>query len=129
MIVAELPLIRTDAHLSVEKRRQVWLERILYNWSVWKRSGGMSNFHVEAGSVGEGYTHQDTEGAYIRSDIQMGQIADAVVRDLKLLERDAIHAEYLDCAWPHDMSVNRVLVIAHESVRLGLKRKGYEWGA
>jgi hypothetical protein len=116
-----------DKHLSVEKQKQLWLERILYNWALWKKSGGMGHFHVRAGSVGEGYTHHDTDGAYAKHDVFMGQTTDAVIRDLKALEKDAIHSEYLGDKWDHSVSIHHVLVIAHEAVRMGLKRKGFEW--
>jgi hypothetical protein len=116
----------TEEHLSVEKRKQLWLQRLLYNWSVWKKTGGMGQFHVRAGSVGENYTHYG-ETDYDKHDIRMGQTVDAVVRDLKSLEREAIHCEYLEEPWKHTVSVHHILVIAHEAVRIGLKRKGFEW--
>jgi hypothetical protein len=117
---------RSDDHLSVEKRKQLWLARILYNWSIWKKTGGLAQFKVKAGSVGEGFTHYG-ETDYTEHDIFMGKTTDAVIRDLKGLERDAIHCEYLDEPWNHSVSVHTVLAIAHEAVRLGLKRKGFEW--
>jgi hypothetical protein len=122
-----LAMSQNNEHLSAEKRKQLWLQRILYNWAIWKKTGGMGNFHVRAGSVGEGFTHHDTDSAYDKHDLFMGQTTDAVIRDLKALERDAIEAEYLERVWAHTVSVHHVLVIAHEAVRLGLKRKGFEW--
>jgi hypothetical protein len=120
----EEPKKRGDEHLSAEKRKQLWLHRILYNWSLWKKTGGMGHFHVRAGSVGECFTHYG-ETDYDKHDRQMGQIVDAVVRDLKPIERDAIEHEYLERMWSHSLDIHRVLVIAHEAVRMGLARKGF----
>ena len=127
MIVAELPIIRTDAHLSVEKRRQVWLERILYNWSTWMWTGGYTQFVVGAGSIGEGFRHYDSDGEYQKADVELARLTDAVIRDLKRLEREAIEAEYIRRPWTSAISVHAVLVLAHESVRKGLERRGFRW--
>jgi hypothetical protein len=125
-MAAEIPRA-TNAHLSVEKRRRLWVERILYNWANWMFSGGYTGFHVGAGSVGEGFKHYDSDGEYRKSDVELAKTTYAVIRDLKPAEREAIEAEYLRRAWTRSTPIGPVLVLAHESVRRGLERRGFLW--
>jgi hypothetical protein len=124
LMAAEIP----QTHRPAGKRAYLWLERILQNWANWMFSGGYTGFHVGAGSVGEGFRHCDWDGeAYRQSDVNMAKLTDAVIRDLKPAEREAIEAEYLRRAWTRSIPIGPVLVLAHESVRRGLERRGFLW--
>lgn len=109
---------------SSGKREYLWVERVLYNWANWMFTGGYADFQVRARSVGEGFKHYDSDGEYHKADVDLARITDAVIRDLKRLEREAIEAEYLRREWRNGVSVHTVLVLAHESVRRGLERRG-----
>lgn len=120
-------LMAAEISQPAGKQAHLWLERILYNWANWMFSGGYSGFHVASGSVGEGFKHYDSEGEYRKADVELAKLTDAVIRDLKRLEREAIEAEYLRREWRNAVSVHTVLVPAHESVRRGLERRGFLW--
>lgn len=117
---------------SQSKQKQLWLERILYEWGVWKATGGLAEFHVRSRSIGENFTHYG-ETDYQPHLIFMSRMTDAVINDLKPLERQAIYCEYLkaksgkEIPWTSNLPIGPILVMAHESVRMGLRRKGYEW--
>lgn len=100
------------------------LEWHLLNWARWMRSRGLSNFHVRAKSVGEGFTHYDTDGEYEKSDAWVAENVDAIIRDLKRLERAALECEYLGAAWLEKIDIGLILVVAREGVRMGLNRRG-----
>ncbi len=112
---------------SVPCEPKLWVQRILYNWAQWMFSGGYSEFHVRSLSIGEGFTHYDSDGEYQKADVALAKLTDAVIRDLKAMEREAIEAEYLRRTWMRAVSIHPVLVIAHEAVRMGLQRKGFIW--
>ena len=101
------------------------LERILLDWAHWMRVRGMSNFRVVARSVGDGFTHysSDRESEYAKSDAWVSENTDAVIRDLKRLEQQALAAEYLGAAWAEPLDIGLVLVVAREGVRMGLTRR------
>jgi hypothetical protein len=117
--------------VSPEKHKWLKLERLLYEWSLWKQTGGLGHFHVRSKSIGECFTHYG-ETDYQPHLIFMSQMVDAVIKDLKPMERQAIFCEYLrdrdgnEMPWTYDFPLGRILVVAYESIRMGLKKKGFE---
>jgi hypothetical protein len=109
---------------STEDKR-LWLERRLYNWAVWWRMSRNTEFHVRARSLGQGFTHYG-ETDYHMVDVKEAIQTNSAVHDLKRLEFDAIECEYLKCEWKHSVPVAPVLAVAHEAVRMALKRRGHE---
>ncbi len=92
------------------------LEWHFWNWSRWMRSGGIG-LH--------GFTHFDTDSSYDKSDNDTAIMVDAIIRDLKKMERDALNTQYLGAAWnnkPEFLGI--VLVLAREQVQNGIRKKG-----
>jgi len=101
------------------------LEFHLQNWASWMRSGGMSAFHVQGGQNLRGYPqHYDTEVERDKSDRDTAIQVDAIIRDLKKMERDALNTEYLGHEWPNNPDfLGIVLVLAREQVQAGITRR------
>lgn len=102
------------------------LEGHLRNWTCWMFTGGLGEFKVIGGVGLHGYTHfdGDNESVYAKMDIATAKATDAAINDLKLLEKAAIHANYLGAKWVSILNIHAVLVIARHGVRMGLERRG-----
>ena len=101
------------------------LEWHFYNWARWMRSGGKTQFHVGGGLGLQGFTHFDTESSYDKSDNDTAIMVDAIIRDLKQMERDSLHTEYLGKVWPNKPEIlGMVLVLAREQVQAGIRKRG-----
>ena len=97
----------------------------LENWARWQRAGGYAEFHVGASGGLRGFTHYDTESERDKSDAKTADIVDAIIRDLKPMERDALNTEYLGVKWTNtEFALTVALVLAREQVQLGINRRG-----
>lgn len=97
----------------------------LANWARYMRTGELSRLDVRGGHGLEGFKHYDSEGEYNKSDRDTAIQVDAVIRDLKQMERDALHTEYLGAKWPNKPEfLSVVLVLAREQVQRGINRRG-----
>lgn len=109
------------------QRLDLKLERdFMQPWARWLSRKGVPEHHVRSKSIGRGYTHEDTDGAYDAMDLRNAQAVDAIVwHDLKAMERAALLAEYTDAIWTYEpINIHPVLVVAREAVRMALRQKG-----
>lgn len=102
-------------------------DRVLWhldNWRRWMRASNMG-LGLPTKSPAIGISHSaDFDQLAGQADRWAARAVDAIISDLRLLERDAVHHAYLETKWQHRMDVEPVLVIACESIRLALNRKG-----
>ncbi len=97
----------------------------LRNWARWMSGGELCRLSVRGGHGLEGFKHYDSEGEYDKSDRDTAIQVDAVIRDLKQMERDALNTEYLGAVWPgKPEGLGIVLVLAREQVQMGINRRG-----
>jgi DNA-directed RNA polymerase specialized sigma24 family protein len=75
------------------------LDELLWNWARFMFSSGNPQFTVASRSVGQGYTHTDTDAAYDALDARLYKAVDAAVNDLPERERAVIYTVYLGQRW------------------------------
>ena len=123
MNMSELPIREKPAIRARDQYDR--LQWHLENWARFMRSGGGTVFRVEGGHGLRGFTHFDTESGYDKSDYDTAVQVDAVIRDLKQMEKDALHTEYLGAVWPNtEFALTVSLVLAREQVQIGINRRG-----
>ena len=72
-----------------------------------------------------GISHSaDFEQLSDQADKWAARAVDAIIADLKPVERASIYHAYLETVWIYKYEVEPILVVAHESIRLALNRKG-----
>lgn len=98
----------------------------LWNWARYMRTGGYAGLSISGrASGGIGISHSaDFDQLADLADRSSARACDAVIRDLKPLEQKAIRCAYLGEDWTRPEHEGAVLVVAKESVRLGLNKRG-----
>src|SRR3989304_1500350 len=102
------------------------LEDDLQNWRAWMRHGGLEGLGMPSRVPGIGIRHNTTFDDMIEDlDRTTAKATDAAIADLKRLEREAIHHNYLGSDWRNDYAnIHVVLVVAREAVRISLMKRG-----
>lgn len=120
MIVADAPILAMV--IKPVDERVAWH---LWNWRRWMMSGDFAELGLPGRSSGMGYSHSaDFDQLADQADKVAARACDAVIRGLKPLEAKAIRCAYLEEEWVSLLNEAAVLVVAKESVRLGLNRRG-----
>lgn len=122
MLIAErVVCMRVDPYFDYDR-----VDFHLFNWARWMRSGGTAILGIPGRAcAGMGISHSaDFDQLADQSDRVAAKAVDAVIRDLKPLEAKAIRCSYLGEDWTAKEQEGAVLVIAKESVRMGLNRRG-----
>jgi hypothetical protein len=98
----------------------------LFNWARYMRTGSYAGLSLPGRAcAGMGISHSaDFDQLADQSDRVAARAVDAIIRDLKPLEAKAIRCSYLGEEWTSKLQEAAVLVVAKESVRAGLARKG-----
>lgn len=120
MLLAER-VVQMVAHVDYDR-----VEWHLWNWGRYMRTGGYAGLSSPGrASGGIGISHSaDFDQLADIADRVSAKACDAVIRDLKPLERKAIHCAYLGEEWTSVLQEGAVLVVAKESVRLALNKRG-----
>lgn len=98
----------------------------LYNWADWMRTAGYAGLMLPGRACGGiGISHSaDFDQLAGQADRVAAKAIDAIIRDLKPMEHKAIGWGYLGEDWDYRAEPEAVLVVATESVRLGMNRRG-----
>lgn len=102
------------------------LEAHLQNWKNWMRHGGLEELAMPSRVPVIGIRHNTSFDDMIEDmDRMTAKATDAAIADLKRLEREAIHHNYLGTEWRNDYAnIHVVLVVAREAIRQSLVRRG-----
>jgi hypothetical protein len=101
------------------------IEWYLINWARYMRSGESPATLPKASLGIQGFTHEDTDGAYDRADLTAAMATDASIADLSVAEQAAIHHTYLNAVYRFPRgNYDEILASATLHVQQSLERKG-----
>ena len=98
----------------------------LWNWRRWMQTGEFAGLgHSGRASGGIGISHTaDFDQLADQADRTVAKSVDAVIRGLKPLEQKALRCRYLHEEWTSILQQAQIVIVAKESLRLGLNRRG-----
>jgi hypothetical protein len=126
MAIEVKPVVKSSAPVGWRAEDRVLWH--LWNWRLHMQPHRMTERNLGAprrASGGIGISHTaDFEQLADNADRVAADWVDAIIQDLSAIEQKALRCEYLSETWLSKTPIHLVLVLAHESVRKGLDKRG-----
>jgi len=122
IVTLSVPVMRIEKPAANDARVDWHLE----NWKRYMFTGqyvGLSAPGRASGGIGISHT-ADFDQLADQADRVLARAVDAIIRDLRPLEQKALRCRYLHETWCSPHPLGAVVLVARESVRMGLNRRG-----